>query len=788
MKRLISLVVNCKGIECWLYDYKTNSIDSVSFNKFLLLQVEGKVQNFKVQQINSDKQVYKLECCDGSSKWIPITYTDKEAVHTYHNLLQNGTYINANNIHDFKDTKIKVIQLPKFMQLCDKRNNEIIIIQLLARLNYRTNRKNLTKYLIYLNGNISQHTEDDIIKYVKQHKKLAKIANAKITKNSISPIKGKFIDIIIDLDTNKNKLNTLHQITNKNKQKTWNTLLQYSKLIQKPIKEWSGNYKIQDLIFYGSEAQSDFDNCYTDQEYKNILKGHNKYIILQYLEKIQKRYLYIKDQTWLDRVYYFDEDSENLGNVYKLRKPSIYSLIHPKINNILYKIKHANSSKDKLQYKTKEHYRRTINSISDNCDDNQIVLQLLKDCIEYRIRNDSIIKNSLKEINTEVLKILQSDEIAIVVLLAAYIDFVYLQYGQIKDENSFIGQALRIHYIQRFKISAKSHDIYKKFIYLVNNQISELLKFIQADTIKRQTYQTYFSSYLQALQKNQSYVKEVKQMHKYTSVYQDYYYKNQAVKSQNNYRVQEAVTIRDIKKAYNSIVDQLEYKYTDIKGITWYTCIQQTNCYIENTDEFEFNTELFVPQDLRKVNNNMYIMCEYVQYSRNGYRGYLDYYTKPLQRLLFIQERKGKSGKNIQDIIYVPLNTTIIRQMYEYDKGIKDLAVFNIKINRITQGNKIYYIVIQNGCLYALAPQTNNFDNYGQHNITSNNKYSDINTDRPLVFSVFGKYKVYKQVINLNDSFDTTICKLPDTLNNHTNYLQECVEDLDNIIATYTNA
>lgn len=741
MRRLMYLTAEQKDVYCNLFNYRSQQFEVVNFAQFIEYVLNNEIQNFK-------QKGKKLECIDGSSRSIYVKYSDEHTQKNYGTVLQSGANIKFNS---------KEITLPKFRQAYDKYIDPLKMIHILAKLG------NTEKYIIQSNECKAKVVgKKQLERYMLENSKDTKLVNAKIVDGNLSALKGHFVQLDYSKGAVAKKSIQIDKKQNKDSKKSWGTLISYKQFYQYPAREQKYTQAIQNIGFIGQQFYTDFNEHYKNQRYKEILTGHNRYLILRQIDRIQV----------------------NPEKCYEISYINGYRTLNQQLNRIIRKIKKQPEYYTK-QSKWASHYKRTIKAIQNKKEgyeeEAEITRCMLQDCIEYRIKNDKAIRNYLKTYEYEIKYILKSDQLLYVFLLALYVDFLHAgNFNSLKvaDQTVFVAAALRINYIIHFK--SYTFNQMSECMQLVNKMESdtnEITSFIQQNTILKCRKLEYvrFNSQLDKHGLKGVYTENIE------NAIDINHYKiiHTAFKTSSN--IQQIVFKLDLERNYKTIVDNLQYQYKDTNDVEWHLNIDSNTARIESQDEQFGEIELFQGKEIRKIQENLYIICgKPDQYNRGNWKNNRD---KIEQRILYLAERTGKSGRTITDVIYAPFRMCV---NYADFVGCSDkISCFNIRIVPKTIGNKIYYLVKQNGLLQCLAPDSQNFNDYGSNINTDNHSYSEMDTDRPLLFTQFGTGQQCKTYYQFNSNYYKF---KHNSGGNIKSYRQEIYFDINNIFIHLDNA
>ena len=686
------------------------------------IQAEEFISKAQKNEIYNFKIIGRqLVCCDGQSKQIYIDYKPGADKKLIDTLqLGKGIQVKIQGSQRF-------IQLSKFRQPIEKQIDPRTCIHIVAKV------ENPKVYIAQDSLGVARVLkESDIVNLVKQHK--VKAVNARVVNNSLRQIKGSFFKIIYT----KTPIQATQApaIQEQEQSKNWGYLLNYAKFMPKTYIKTQTLGKNQYTRFDRLGITVDFEEAYRNQPYSYIMNGNNQYNMLNYIEKlhlainINNRYANKVADKALEKEIYIE-------------KPKFRLILSQNLRRTLDRLLREQASLQG-QEKWNKHYKRSI-KLDKKCDEKHMVTSILLDQIEYRIRNDNYIKQKLSTVSKDVKHILSNGEYHQAVILAVYIDNLQSRKNEpdkISDQTVAVAQAIRIHYLLNIAFYNRlKRDIeISKIIKLIKQDTRELTMFIQHSTLEK----CKTEKYVQVQCELDSYKQQ------YVSDYSVYTYQRKL-----------------------ETTPELKFSYMDKNNTVWNTTVTSRTAIINNMQDNELDSEFELYNNisnLKKINESTYVICEVVKKIGNKASD-----PKVDTRIVLLAKRN-----NITDIIYIPIE--IMVQYREYLEN--NMSAFNVELKQIIIQNKVYYIVKQSTAVICLAPNDTNFNGAYQQCLETDQKtYTQMNTDRPLVFSYYGQdqsHIVYKE-----NEFKATS---EYTYSKPVQYRAEVRQDIQSLIEQYLDA
>lgn len=725
MERLLQISVQ-EQLQFLVIDCSQLSLRFIQAEEFIIKAQKNEIYNFKIIG-------RQLVCCDGQSKQIYIDYkpgADKKLIDT----LQLG-----------KDIQVKIqgsqrfIQLAKFRQPIEKQIDPRTCIHIVAKV------EEPKVYIAQDSLGVARVLkESDIVNLVKQRK--IKTVNARVVNNSLRQIKGSFFKIIY---TKTPIQATQAPVIQEHEQsKNWGYLLNYAKFMPKTYIKTQTLGKNQYTRFDRLGITVDFEEAYRNQPYSYIMNGNNQYNMLNYIEKlhvainINNRYAKKVADKALEKEIYIEKPKFRLILSQSLRR-TLDRLLREQ-TSLQGQEKWNKHTSLQGQEKWNKHYKRSI-KLDKKCDEKHMVTSILLDQIEYRIRNDNYIKQKLSTVSKDVKHILSNGKYHQAVILAVYIDNLQSRKNEpdkISDQTVAVAQAIRIHYLLNilFYNRLKRDIEISKIIKLIKQDTRELTMFIQHSTLEK----CKTEKYVQVQCELDSYKQQ------YVSDYSVYTYQRKL-----------------------ETTPELKFSYTDKNNTVWNTTVTSRTAIINNMQDNELDSEFELYNNisnLKKINESTYVICEVVKKIGNKASD-----PKVDTRIVLLAKRN-----NITDIIYIPIE--IMVQYKEYLDN--NMSAFGVELKQIIIQNKVYYIVNQSTAVICLAPNDTNFNGAYQQCLETDQKtYTQMNTDRPLVFSYYGQdqnHIVYKE-----NEFRATS---EYTYSKPVQYRAEVRQDIQSLIEQYLDA
>ena len=764
MERLLQISVQ-EQLQFLVIDCSQLSLRFIQAEEFISKAQKNEIYNFKIIG-------RQLVCCDGQSKQIYIDYkpgADKKLIDT----LQLG-----------KDIQVKIqgsqrfIQLSKFRQPIEKQIDPRTCIHIVAKV------EEPKVYIAQDSLGVARvMKESDIVNLVKQRK--IKAVNARVVNNSLRQIKGSFFKVIYTKTPIQATQAPATQapatqapatqspatqapatqaqapvIQEQEQSKNWGYLLNYAKFMPKTYIKTQTLGKNQYTRFDRLGIAVDFEEAYRNQPYSYIMNGNNQYNMLNYIEKlhvainINNRYAKKVADKALEKEIYIEKPKFRLILSQSLRR-TIDRLLREqaslqgqekwnKHTSLQGQEKWNKHTSLQGQEKWNKHYKRSI-KLDKKCDEKHMVTSILLDQIEYRIRNDNYIRQKLSTVSKDVKHILSNGEYHQAVILAVYIDNLQSRKNEpdkISDQTVAVAQAIRIHYLLNIAFYNRlKRDIeISKLIKLIKQDTRELTMFIQHSTLEK----CKTEKYVQVQCELDSYKQQ------YVSDYSVYTYQRKL-----------------------ETTPELKFSYMDKNNTVWNTTVTSRTAIINNMQDNELDSEFELYNNisnLKKINESTYVICEVVKKIGNKASD-----PKVDTRIVLLAKRHG-----ITDIIYIPIE--IMLQYKEYLEN--NMSAFNVELKQIIIQNKVYYIVKQSTAVICLAPNDTNFNGAYQQCLETDQKtYTQMNTDRPLVFSYYGQdqnHIVYKE-----NEFRATS---EYTYSKPVQYRAEVRQDIQSLIEQYLDA
>lgn len=730
MERLLQISVQ-EQLQFLVIDCSQLSLRVIQAEEFISKAQKNGIYNFKIIG-------RQLVCCDGQSKQIYIDYkpgADKKLIDT----LQLG-----------KDIQVRIqgsqrfIQLSKFRQPIEKQIDPRTCIHIVAKVEQ-------PKVYIAQDslGAARVLKETDIVNLIKQRK--IKAVNARVVNNSLRQIKGSFFKIIYTktpIQATQAPAPQAPVIQEQEQSKNWGYLLNYAKFMPKTYIKTQTLGKNQYTRFDRLGITVDFEEAYRNQPYSYIMNGNNQYNMLNYIEKlhvainINNRYAKKIADKALEKEIYIEKPKFRLILSQSLRR-TVDRLLREQAS-LQGQEKWNKHTSLQGQEKWNKHYKRSI-KLDKKCDEKHMVTSILLDQIEYRIRNDSYIKQKLSTVSKDVKHILSNGAYHQAVILAVYIDNLQSRKNEpdkISDQTVAVAQAIRIHYLLNilFYNRLKRDIEISKLIKLIKQDTRELTMFIQHSTLEK----CKTEKYVQVQCELDSYKQQ------YVSDYSVYTYQRKL-----------------------ETTPELKFSYMDKNNTVWNTTVTSRTAIINNMQDNELDSEFELYNNisnLKKINESTYVICEVVKKIGNKASD-----PKVDTRIVLLAKRN-----NITDIIYIPIE--IMVQYREYLEN--NMSAFNVELKQIIIQNKVYYIVNQSTAVICLAPNDTNFNGAYQQCLETDQKtYTQMNTDRPLVFSYYGQdqnHIVYKE-----NEFRATS---EYTYSKPVQYRAEVRQDIQSLIEQYLDA
>lgn len=706
MYRLIQISVNDNDISCLLIDYKNLQKTVLNIKDTLQLIQKGLVSNFIIDGGT-------IRCQDSQSKSIYVEYHYSDRV-TRNKLLKIMTGRIKVNIGG------KLYNLPEFSDDKIVRNPQKII-HILAKIKDSNSFVCCDSY-----GNVFTSSKEDIIKGVRESKGLSnpvKLVNIKITNNNIQAIRGQLFEIQINRNKNSKK-------QPKNKNINWKYLLRYSKFCDIPGNRMRG-YRAWNSMqsgdqFKGTLIDRTFDDYYRNTEYSIIMHGNNKANILGYMvQQANRQFDYHKSIGYLSKYDLEDYICPHIIKIVGSNEKKVIRRVSAEYS-ILCKqdawIKHY-----PRLFKYFDNHRRS--DFRPNASE-ELHLAAMQDFIAYRIKNDSKMREKLKDVKDDIDSVLNQMNYKHVVMLALYIDHLTSKYNDIADSTVLVGQAIAL------KASLLQDQFRGSEIERLADKISDDIKviagFITAENLKLFRNPTYISS------------QDAWEEHALTDMYgrsKYWAYDLQVATIENkrkleisqSYKYTPLMAYHNIVKSLVTLSEPLKYQYIDGSGIEWRTIIpadgseiqlQQSDTNFDINHPLYYNVNSCTQPGFYMIRQGLVILADQTYSSIGNKIGYEF-------RALILCKRNTRYGL-IMDLLYVPLRVNESMMMNDGGMAV-DIYIKSYVINQ-----KIYYAVKEGHTCYILSPHETNFNSFEDSRYDlQTQKYSDMNIDRPLIFDYF---------------------------------------------------
>lgn len=720
MLRLIQIYASENEILCMLIDYNTLNKTFLSFKDTLDAIVRGEVTNFSV--VNGF-----IKCQDGQAKSIYVKYlcnnsNRQKAI----KLLTEHRPINVSG---------RLYYLPEFQNdKVDKAPEQIIHV--VARL-----KNNNSLVCCDSNGkfaNISERKLVNLVETQRDSQKPIKLANGRISGDNVWAIKGQFYTLWI-----KDKTPEAKKANSSNNK--WKYLLNYTKFYD----SIGANYQstmIQSQMLSIDQINrtiisEDFDNFYKNTEYSLIMTGNNKSIVLGFMAQEANR------QFDYDRYFGYYRRYDMSDYV----EPQLKRIIGSSEKKIIRRIKQEIHMLSKSELWIK-HYPRLMSQIKQSKNDNSksdfLYIPQLQDFITYRIKHDKFISDKLYKIQKDVLNIIKQADPRMIVALALYIDFLTAKSRDVLDSTVLVGQAVALKAIklQQEWQNYPEYNKYPDFMQQVSKDIEILTGFITYDNIKKfrslqnvKTSDAWYSETTANMYGNYRFEDYATMLHRLEL------HKRQAQSASG--RCTDSDVYYAIKRFLPKVVNDLNFKYVDNSGVTWRTAISRSGdmfSLVSDDDNMNLYKLLYVSENksrdatMYKIADDIYLIADEVHTQQKIRREF---------RLILTPKRKTSSGGYVTDVVFLPLRlTNMIRLRQNLDNF--DWSKLNFKLKKHTLKNKVYYEVLEDDTQYIIAPHEQNFESFedDRYNLKEQ-KYSDLNLDRPLIFDYFqDKYQTCKTI------------------------------------------
>lgn len=708
-----------------LIDYKTLNKTFLSFKDTLDLIVRGEVTNFSV--VNGC-----IKCQDGQAKSIYVKYlcnnsNRQKAI----KLLTEHRPINVSG---------KLYYLPEFQNdKVDKQPEQIIHI--LARL-----KNNNSLVCCDSNGkfaNISERKLVNLVETQRDSQKPIKLANGRISGNNVWAIKGQFYALWI-----KDKTPETKKASSSNNK--WKYLLNYTKFYDSIGANYQSTMTQSQMLSVDqinrTIIQEDFDNFYKNTEYSLIMTGNNKSIVLGFMAQEANR------QFDYDRYFGYYKRYDLSDYV----EPQLKRIVGSCEKKVIRRIKQEIHILSKSEPWVK-HYPHLINQVKlSNSGDKQInvsessdlYIAQLQDFITYRIKHDKFISDKLYKIQKDVLNIIKYADQRMIIALALYIDFLTAKSRDVLDSTVLVGQAVALKAI-KLQQEWQNYPEYSKhpdFMQQVSKDIEVLTGFITYDNIKKfrslqnvKTSDAWYSETTNNMYGNYRFEDYATMLHRLDL--------HKRTTQSANARCNDSDVYYAIKRFLPKVVNDLDFKYIDNSGVTWRTTVGRCGdmlSLVSDDDNMNWQRTLYVSNNtsrnatMYKVQDGIYIIADEI---------YGQWQVRREFRVLLTPKRKTQSGGFVTDILFLPLRlTNMIKLRQNLDNfNWKNL---NFKVKKHTIKSKVYYEVFEDDIQYIIAPHEQNFESFedDRYNLKEQ-KYSDLNLDRPLLFDYFqDKYQTCKTV------------------------------------------
>ena len=733
-----------------------------------------------------DKLQGKIECCECQTKSIYIRYNylgNRQAYNNQVELVTSGKQI-------YTPEAGRAIQFQKFSKAGEITLPPERILQIVAKV------QKSDKYIVVDGcGSLRVLDKQQIIKLLKLGRKTVSVINAKLKNDSISAIRGNFFEVQYNSKpAENNKLikpyeSEKQQSKNgKHTEHNWGTILNYKYFNNNTTNRYKNKVVPKWMMYHGTDADQQFDKVYKGTKYENIMTGNNKFNMLNFAAfcaSLEQRLYKQTKITDMDALLYCRD----------MQKPLM--IVSNQLRQVVYRLIREDLSKSE---KWVSHYKRTMNSIkTDSIQEHgrvdirgsiQTIVAILADCVEYRIRNDKDIRESMKPINKQVIDILknynsnQINKISLLVMIQAYIDHITaIRNGELANQTLLVSQAIQayaqVKIIYKRKYGTQQSEL--EVCDYIKNKLQPIMRFINNSEIDNMSK----DQFLQDRDEQQLIIRKNYGIMDANKIYISglVYNYEKVTKTYKPAYMQSTQLYMQATKLYTDILkDDIKLEYTDKNNITWDTVIAACGDYVtfsNSDDTFDYTVELYGPgQKLRKVDTDTYLICDEYE-GETGHGGKVYRFES---RLIFIKSRKGKTGQEIKDIIYTQFTPRITYD--DFRNSSQEFREFGLKCEQRIIGEKVYYAVYDKDHIQVMAPLRDNFDNVmNDVQATLNKKYQEMNTDRPLLFSIFNAQQT---IMQLNRHFSKAILnsgsQFLNSLTSNNYYCAEAKEDMRKII------
>ena len=756
MLRLIQIDARNQQMTCLMFDYSSLKFITMQYEKFIQAQINRKVYNVRY----ANKQ---FVCYDGQFKQIYIFYDKSEYSRINQRYLQN------------KSVK-HLSQSPCFQQISEQKiKNPVMVLHVIAKL---VKPDGQTGYVLCNStGEQIYKTEGDLINLILNWRRKnldVRIVNAKETSGHISAIKGQLI--IQNIKQNKNQIINKSSQTKQEQRTKTNLADSYSDVKWGTLTndQTMGLFyadKTDNRAFVETEVYKDLRETYSGTKFENQLNGSVTSVIVRYMQYLNHERtgslfmnMYASDRYIDER---FDSDyKEFLQSINNLGQDAL-TIISSKHRRQYRRILHSLSDTSEHSIirsnKWRAHYKRYIDKLeSGNTIVSVNVTAFLKDQIEYRIRNDSYIRQKLQNIQSDIKKILQVSETnwEPVVILALYIDYLAISQRPVKDTVTIVQTALRLDYMLRSQVYQRQGktkiEQYKQMTDQILNDISDITKAITVERVRKMSDKQYVSK---SIIMNEACGYGFSNLRWYHG--EAVPNSRSSIQGDQQFRLQDYEVLKWTHDTYKKLDNQIFDIDNQVGSRLWNIHINDTDLYVKtamSNEDIDAADEMFfqlypsggeylkVEQQALRLDggfrrDSIYMMCE--QYLSSARLGIV-----ADTRILIIADRKTSTGEKVHDIIYFPIDLKYVLTTNSSWYATKPLASYDIRNYKIKFEtslkikyrafhikSKIYYEVVIGPKRLVLQPNQYNFDFFGVDTLVQN--YSHQNTDRPLVFQQF---------------------------------------------------